>query len=80
MNEIRLLDNWPQDTTWDDRNSTIDHHGDEPYYEIADEIPGSIKLALSATADYSTYSCSAEEINFKDTLVFQVNKLNFILN
>lgn len=50
---------------------------DEPSHEI---VPGTIKcirVLLNATVAFSKYSCPVKEINFKNTLMFQVVHYNY---
>lgn len=45
---------------------------DEPSHEIVPGTTKCIQVLLNATVAFSKYSCLVEEINFKDTLMFQV--------
>lgn len=44
----------------------------EPSYEIVPGTTKCIQILFNATAAFSKYSCLVKEINFKDTLMFQV--------
>lgn len=44
----------------------------EPIHEILPGTTKCIQVMLNAIVAFSTYSCLVKEINFKDTLMFQV--------
>lgn len=45
----------------------------EPFCEVISGSSSYIQILLSAIATYSEYKCDIQCINFKDTLMFQVN-------
>lgn len=46
----------------------------EPFFEIVPDSSRNIQLLMSAIAMYSEYECNIRDINFTDTLIFQVIK------
>lgn len=51
----------------------------EPAHTTMDESARELPLSSSATADYACFSCEVEEIQFKDTLMFQTRVYKFNL-
>jgi len=49
----------------------------EPSHEIVPGTTKCIQALLNATVAFSKYSCSIKEINFKNTLMFQVVYYNY---
>jgi len=49
----------------------------EPKHEIVPGTTKCIQVLLNATVAFSKYSCSVKEINFKNTLMFQVVYYNY---
>jgi len=49
----------------------------EPSHEIVPGTTKCIQVLLNATVAFSKYSCSIKEINFKNTLMFQVVYYNY---
>lgn len=44
----------------------------EPSHEIVPDTTKIIQVLLNATVAFSKYNCLVKEINFKDTLMFEV--------
>lgn len=52
----------------------------EPVYTPKDsDPPRTVELLVSAVADYCAFGCRVDKIAFRDTLVLQTRKYNFIL-